>query len=135
MKIARHQRFSVAMVLYVCTLFSVLTYGFHLGQMSGQTPHGPDLVFCGSGDRIPGFMLDEELTQHSSSDMQLTCPLCTLGHGSALTSMEWSVGLPPAYRNLIGPLPNNDRPAPRFTWPALNPRAPPVAVRATVMFS
>lgn len=135
MKLARNQRFSVAMVLYVCTLFSVLTFGFHLGQMSGQAPDSVDLVFCGSGDPIPHSMLGEELTHHSSSDMQLTCPLCALGHGSALTSLEWGVEFPPAYRGLIGAIQDHERPAPRFNWPALNPRAPPVAPRATVIFS
>lgn len=135
MKLAHNQRFSVAMVLYVCTLFSALTFGFHQSQMIGQHLDSVDLVFCGSGNPIPDVSLGDEQSPRSPSEFELTCPLCTLGHGSALTSLEWSLDFRPADPAMPSAARNRGKPAPRSIWPTLNPRAPPVASRATVLVS
>ncbi|WP_052185417.1 DUF2946 family protein [Halopseudomonas pelagia] len=136
MKPVRHQRFSIAMLLYVSTLFSALTFGFHQSQMVGQHIGAIDGVFCGSGNVIPRLGLGNILPATAAGDLASSCPLCSsLGHGSALTSLNWSVDYPPA--NPAAPQTRHSwiKPAPRFTWPALNPRASPVAFRATGLFS
>lgn len=130
MKIAAHQRFSIAMLLYVCTLFSALTFGFHQSQMAGQHLGNTDALFC--GNPIPGFDLESELPQPSSSDFQPSCPLCSsLGHGTALTALDWSLDYLPASTVAPSLRPLLSVRSPRRTWPALNPRASPVAFRAT----
>lgn len=118
------------MLLYVCTLFSALTFGFHQSQMTGQQLGSVDELFC--GNPIPGFTLDDGQTRDSSADFKPSCPMCSsLGQGITLTSMGWSPD--PLLANTGAPRirQHRDKPAPRFVWSALNPRAPPVATPAT----
>ncbi|MGH1450915.1 MAG: DUF2946 family protein [Pseudomonadaceae bacterium] len=130
MKIAAHQRFSVAMLLYVCTLFSALTFGFHQSQMVGQHLGNTDALFC--GNPIPGFDLAAELSDSTSGDFQPGCPLCSsMGHGTALTALEWSLDYLPANPGSPPLRTMASTRSPRLTWPALNPRASPVASYAT----
>ncbi|WVM92091.1 hypothetical protein ULG90_20505 [Halopseudomonas pachastrellae] len=49
MNLTRDTRLSLALVLYLCTLVSLLTCGFHQGQMSGQHLSGAGVVFCNLG--------------------------------------------------------------------------------------
>ncbi|MFO7706302.1 MAG: DUF2946 domain-containing protein [Halopseudomonas sp.] len=136
MTIARNQRFAITMMLYVSTLFSVLTFGFHQSQMSGQHLGGVDAVYCGSGNVIPDFDPGDQSPPVPASDHQPACPVCSsLGHGSALTSLNWSVDYPPANPAAPQVSYNWVKPAPRYSWPTLNPRAPPAAFLATGLFS
>lgn len=136
MTIARNHRFAITMMLYVSTLFSVLTFGFHQSQMSGPHLGGVDTFYCGSGNVIPDFDLGDQPPPIPASDHLSACPVCSsLSHGSALTSLNWSVDYPPA--NPAAPQVSYTwvKPAPRYSWPALNPRAPPVAFLAPGLFS
>jgi hypothetical protein len=119
------------MVLYVCTLFSALTFGFHQSQMASQSLDSVNEVLCGSGMIVPGIEVGDG-HQSLSSDLMPTCPLCSsLGHGAALTALGWSLGYLPISPSTPPINQEWSKPAPRFTWPTLNPRAPPVASFAT----
>jgi hypothetical protein len=119
------------MVLYVCTLFSALTFGFHQSQMASQSLGSVNEVLCGSGTIVPGIELGDG-HQSYSADLMPTCPLCSsLGHGTALTALGWSLDYLPVIHSAPPINQGWSKPPPRFTWPTLNPRAPPVASRAT----
>lgn len=136
MTIARNQRFAITMMLYVSTLFSVLTFGFHQSQMSGQHLGSVDAVYCGSGNVIPNFDLGDQSPPIPASDHQPACPVCSsLCHGSALTSLIRSLDILPTTPAAPQISQSRSKPAPRHLWPDLNPRAPPVACLVTGLFS
>lgn len=136
MTFARNHRFSITMMLYVSTLFSALTFGFHQSQMSGQHLGGVDTFYCGSGNIIADFDLGDQPQPIPSNDSQPACPVCSsLGHGGALTSLIRSLDILPTTPEAPRISQSRSKPAPRYSWPALNPRAPPVAFLATGLFS
>ena len=90
MNLTQDNRLSLTLVLYLCTLVSLLTCGFHQGQMSGQHLSGAGVVFCNLGSDSLGVDLDDQ-KQHQMSDLQAGCPLCSsIGHGSAVAMHGWS---------------------------------------------
>ncbi|MEH6490651.1 DUF2946 domain-containing protein [Halopseudomonas sp.] len=134
MTLSRDNRLSIALALYLCTLFSVLTCGFHQGQMSGLQLSGAGIAFCnaGSHNQTHRLQLDPDQGTHQQMDtLGPLCPLCSsVGSGIALNSLGWSLYYPPA---VAPPAPQPShwaRPPPRAQWPALNPRASPVAYDA-----
>ncbi|MAB25903.1 MULTISPECIES: DUF2946 family protein [Pseudomonas] len=132
MPLSRDNRLSVALLLYLCTLFSVLTCGFHQGQMSAQHLSGAGVVFCNTDGQNLGLDLDS--AQQHSGDFKPMCPLCSsVGAGIALNSLGWSLDYQPAIAAIPLPPSHWARPPPRAAWPALNPRASPAASGAAVL--
>lgn len=136
MKLARHQRFAIVMLLYVSTLFSALTLGFHQSLTAGQHGGAVDGVYCGSGKVIPGLYSSDIQLADPVAEFEPNCPLCgSPGYSSTLSSPNWSLdylpaspAAPPITYSWAGL-------TPRFSWPALNPRASPAALLATALFS
>ena len=125
MNLTQDNRLSLTLVLYLCTLVSLLTCGFHQGQMSGQHLSGAGVVFCNLGSDSLGVDLYDQ-KQHQMSDLQAGCPLCSsIGHGSAVAMHGWSLDYLPASPASAPPSGQWARPPPRHIWPSINPRASP----------
>lgn len=132
MTLSRDNRLSIALMLYLSTLFSVLTCGLHQGQMSAQHLSGAGIVFCDTDGQSFGLDLDTT-QQHQSGDFKSMCPLCSsVGAGITLNSLGWSLDYQPAIAAIQLPPSHWAQPPPRFAWPALNPRASPAAPDAAV---
>ncbi len=126
MKIARQTRSLTAWMLYASVLFSLFACGIHHGQMSGLTLSGLNGGFCSVSDNGAGIDAAGADQQAPHLD-QVSCPLCSsFSAAVALNSNAWLFDYLPA--NSIAPIVERSwaQPPPRYSWPSLNPRAPPL---------
>jgi hypothetical protein len=129
MKIVRQDRTSIAWVLCASLLFSLLACGIHHGQMGALSLSGLSDGFC-SVSNAPGPYVDVSESEDFAPNLatQMVCPLCSsFAVVLAVNTLSW--GLDYATRGLSGPIPVYQlaQPPPRYVWPALNPRASPIA--------
>ena len=131
MNLTHDNRLSLTLVLYVCTLVSLLTCGFHQGQMSGQYLSGTGIPACYLSSFQSSIDLDDG-SQQQMSDLQPSCPLCSsVGHAAPLASQGWTLDYLPFTTVSAQPSGQWARPPPRKAWPAINPRASPHTLDAT----
>lgn len=126
MRIARNERTLVAWMLYASVLFSLFAFGIHQGQMSGLALSGLDGGYCSMGSSS-GQGFDADSSDQGQQAFQLNCPLCSSATlVVAVNTADWdlrnmSMGrLSPEVTRTLA------QPPPRYFWPSLNPRAPPV---------
>ncbi|NBA98370.1 DUF2946 domain-containing protein [Pseudomonas sp. R5(2019)] len=130
----------IAWMLYASVLFTVLACGFHHGQMSGMnlTVLGSDHGSVKAQHHGASHALSHDKgdpSDHAKHMATLTCPLCSsFGLAVTLNTSSWALDYVPG--DAIAPVVVRSlaQPPPRFSWPALNPRAPPLST-AAVMFS
>ncbi|MEB0048509.1 MULTISPECIES: DUF2946 domain-containing protein [unclassified Pseudomonas] len=126
MKLTLADRSLVAWTLYFCVLFNVFACGLGHGQMTGLDLNGVGGQFCSSlSDK--SSIKNADVPDQSFSDWagSLTCPLCSavILSIALLFCLTWMLRARQAAR------PGRERRCkapPRYSWPALNPRAPPL---------
>lgn len=135
MKTTRQTRTLTAWTLYACVLFSLLLCGLHHGQMSGLRLAGLEGGFCSiSSDHGP--TIDLEPAGGDQHMAQLDCPVCSsFGLAVPLAHTGWA--FIPAQAGASSPIVVRSwaQPPPRYLRPALNPRAPPAALPAAILFA
>ncbi|MGX0955374.1 hypothetical protein AB7M18_001502 [Pseudomonas viridiflava] len=127
MKITRDQRSLIAWTLYASVLLSLFFCGLHHGQMSGLALSGLNGGYC-SLDGSGSTGLDaSESDQKQHALPQLSCPVCSsFTVLTASHACDWMLTLAPA--KSISPITVRSwaQPPPRYLWPAVSPRSPPL---------
>ncbi|MCF5707299.1 DUF2946 domain-containing protein [Pseudomonas syringae] len=131
MKTTRDERSLIAWALYASVVLSLFFCGLHHGQMSGLALSGLDGGYCsldGSGSAGPGAS-ESDQKQHALP--QLSCPVCS--SFTVLTAShlpDWMLN--PAPVKSVSPITVRSwaQPPPRYLWPAVSPRSPPLSFLA-----
>ncbi|AZC19663.1 DUF2946 domain-containing protein [Pseudomonas sp. CMR5c] len=117
----------VAWTLYFCVLFNVFVCGLGHGQVAGLELNGVGGQFCSAlGNQ--GLAVDTDFSDQAGAGWlnTLVCPLCsavTLGLG-LLFCLAWLLRRQCLQRPKVA---QHDKAPPRYGWPPLNPRAPPLS--------
>lgn len=116
----------IAWTLYFCVLFNVLVCGLGHGQLAGLELNGVGGQFCSAmGTPAPSQSGDFSDQAAAGGMSTFMCPLCSavsLGI-SLLFALAWLLRREPQARPRVE---RRSKAPPRYSWPALNPRAPPL---------
>ncbi|MBX8486848.1 DUF2946 domain-containing protein [Pseudomonas cichorii] len=126
MKFPAAHRTCIALALYFCVLFNVLSCGLGHGQALGLALNGVGGVFCslGGGSAPVQVKLDGESAVISPVNT-FACLMCSMAFLSLmfLIGIAWllsSASRLPFAREVRSQAP------PRYCWPSANPRASPL---------
>ncbi|MBC3955208.1 MULTISPECIES: DUF2946 family protein [Pseudomonas] len=131
MKMTRDDKSLIAWTLYASVLLSLFFCGLHHGQMGGLALSGLNGGYCAM-DSSGSLGLDSsESDQKQNALPQLSCPVCSsVTVLTASQTADWMLNLAPA--TSVSPITVRSwaQPPPRYLWPSVSPRSPPLHVLA-----
>ncbi|WOE77704.1 DUF2946 domain-containing protein [Pseudomonas protegens] len=117
----------IAWMLYFCVLFNVFVCGLGHGQMAALESTGVGGQFCHAMGESASTLDDSSSDKTGPSTMgAFVCPLCSavsLGLG-LLFCLAWLLLVRYSERVKVE---RGSKAPPRYSWPSLNPRAPPLS--------
>lgn len=117
----------IAWTLYFCVLFNVFVCGLGHGQMAALEITGVGGQFCHAMGESASLLDDSSSDKTGPSTLgAFVCPLCSavsLGLG-LLFCLAWLLLVRHSARVKVE---RGSKAPPRYSWPSLNPRAPPLS--------
>lgn len=117
---------SIALALYFCVLFNVLSCGLAHGQALGLALNGFGGAFCSLGSATSALQAKQDgALAGTDLTKTLSCPMCS----AAFLTLVFLVGVAWLIANANRRMPIREvrsQAPPRYCWPSSNPRASPL---------